>query len=65
LLLTLELNKILIDYQCRSGYCGICRIKLIKGNIHYPKQKPMASIFSKKEIFPCCCQPKGNIYIEI
>ncbi|QCI15869.1 class I ribonucleotide reductase maintenance protein YfaE [Buchnera aphidicola] len=65
LLLILELNNVNIEYQCRSGYCGLCRIELIKGKIFYSIKQPMAALFKKREIFPCCCQPDGNIIIKI
>ncbi|WAI12052.1 MAG: class I ribonucleotide reductase maintenance protein YfaE [Buchnera aphidicola (Macrosiphum albifrons)] len=65
LLFVLELNNINIEYQCRSGYCGMCRIELIKGEIFYLKKQPMAALFKESEIFPCCCQPNGNIVIKI
>ncbi|WP_422667126.1 class I ribonucleotide reductase maintenance protein YfaE [Buchnera aphidicola] len=65
LLLILESNSINIEYQCRSGYCGTCRIQLIEGKIYYPKEKPIASMCNIKDIFPCYCQPKGHIKINI
>lgn len=65
LLFILELNNIIIEYQCRSGYCGICRVKLIKGNVLYSIKQPMAALLTKKDIFPCCCEPNGNITIKI
>ncbi|QCI20914.1 2Fe-2S iron-sulfur cluster binding domain-containing protein [Buchnera aphidicola (Hyperomyzus lactucae)] len=65
LLLILKLNNINIEYQCQSGYCGICRIELIQGKIFYPEKKPMAAVCKKGEIFPCCCHPNGNITIKI
>lgn len=65
LLFILEKNNIKIDYQCRSGYCGICRIQLIYGQVSYLIKQPMAALFKKKEIFPCCCKPNGNIIIKI
>ncbi|CAL4326241.1 class I ribonucleotide reductase maintenance protein YfaE [Buchnera aphidicola] len=65
LLFILEVNNINIQYQCRSGYCGMCRIELIKGRVHYVIKQPMAALFKKQEIFPCCCQPDGNITIKI
>lgn len=54
-----------MQYQCRSGYCGMCRIELIKGQIKYEIKQPMAALFKKQDIFPCCCQPNGNIIIKI
>ncbi|QCI17978.1 2Fe-2S iron-sulfur cluster binding domain-containing protein [Buchnera aphidicola (Acyrthosiphon lactucae)] len=65
LLLILKLNKINIEYQCQSGYCGMCRIELVKGKIFYLIKQPMAALFKETEIFPCCCKPNGNIVIKI
>ncbi|XBC44528.1 MAG: class I ribonucleotide reductase maintenance protein YfaE [Buchnera aphidicola (Schlechtendalia peitan)] len=65
LLSVLQNNNIHIEYQCKQGYCGICRITLIKGNIYYArKQLPLAS-YNLGEIFPCCCIATGNIEINI
>ncbi|QCI20730.1 2Fe-2S iron-sulfur cluster binding domain-containing protein [Buchnera aphidicola (Brachycaudus cardui)] len=65
LLCILEINNINIQYQCRSGYCGMCRIELIKGKICYSIKQPIAALFKKNDIFPCYCQPDGNIIIKI
>ncbi|QIQ42164.1 MAG: 2Fe-2S iron-sulfur cluster binding domain-containing protein [Buchnera aphidicola (Microlophium carnosum)] len=65
LLFVLKLNNINIEYQCRSGYCGICRIELVRGKIFYLIKQPIAALFKEKEIFPCCCKPNGNIVIKI
>lgn len=59
----LEHNKIFIDFQCRSGYCGICRLYLISGSIKY-LYDPIGFI-SYKEILPCCCVPTSNIKIKL
>lgn len=56
-------NKIEIKYQCKKGYCGVCKIYLIKGKIIY-HDTPIA-IFKKNEILPCICLPKSNINIHI
>jgi len=61
----LELNNINLEYQCRSGYCGMCRIELVQGKVLYFIKQPMAALSKKQEIFPCCCKPRGNIIIKI
>jgi len=61
----LESNNINLEYQCRSGYCGMCRIELVKGKVFYFIKQPVAALFKKQEIFPCCCKPNGNIIIKI
>ena len=50
-----------VEYQCRSGYCGSCRLKLISGQVNYPV-KPLAYI-GKDEILPCCCHPLTDLKI--
>lgn len=51
-----------IEYQCRSGYCGSCRTKIIEGSVEY-KEEPLAFI-EKDEILPCCCTLKESITID-
>lgn len=31
----LEQHQIHHEYQCRSGYCGSCRVKIKKGKVSY------------------------------
>lgn len=63
LLEILEKNKIKTKYQCRDGFCGMCKINLNYGKIFYIK-KPIAFL-EKKEILPCICIPVTNIKINI
>ena len=59
LLATLEREKIAVHYQCRGGYCGACRTKILDGEVAYIKQ-PLAYV-SKDEILPCCCVAKSQV----
>ncbi|WP_407073145.1 class I ribonucleotide reductase maintenance protein YfaE [Rosenbergiella australiborealis] len=63
LLQTLEHHQLAVEYQCREGYCGSCRVKLCKGRVSYASQ-PLAFI-QQGEILPCCCLPDGDIEIEL
>lgn len=63
LLEALEQNGVAHEYQCRSGYCGACRCRMIKGNVAYC-QKPLASL-QQGEILPCCCMPLVDIELDI
>lgn len=63
LLDALKLHKIPVEYQCCSGYCGACRLKLLKGEVAY-HQLPLAFI-DTGEILPCCCTPLVDIELEI
>lgn len=53
-----------INYQCREGYCGSCRVQ--KQSSSHPVEylfTPLAMI-ADGEILPCCCQVKGVLYIR-
>lgn len=51
-----------VEYQCRGGYCGMCRVRLLSGEVQYHEQ-PLAFLASD-EILPCCCVPRGEISID-
>ena len=63
LLAALEAHNICVEYQCREGYCGSCRTRLIKGEVSYVGQ-PLAFI-QQGEILPCCCTANGDIEIDL
>ena len=63
LLKHLEKNNIHHEYQCRSGYCGSCRVKIKKGKVSY-KDTPLAFI-QPDEILLCCCHVESDIEIDL
>ena len=63
LLESLEANGIDIQYQCREGYCGSCRVELLEGSVHY-YEEPMAFL-DDDEILPCCCVPKSPLTLKV
>lgn len=63
LLETLEQNDITHEYQCRSGYCGSCRVKMKKGKVSY-KEYPLAFL-NPDEILLCCCQVETDLELEL
>lgn len=50
-----------VAYQCKSGYCGTCRLRLISGKVSYT-QMPMAYI-ATGEILPCCCRLESDVSV--
>ncbi|MGL6002377.1 MAG: class I ribonucleotide reductase maintenance protein YfaE [Plesiomonas sp.] len=62
LLETLEQAQYHPEFQCRSGFCGACRTRLLSGHVTY-QQEPLAFI-AADEILPCCCIPASDIEIE-
>ncbi|KZN61986.1 hypothetical protein N473_20805 [Pseudoalteromonas luteoviolacea CPMOR-1] len=63
LLCTLEQNNIEIPYQCREGYCGACRAKLIDGQVAY-NQEPLAFV-RDGEVLLCCSKPITDVVIKL
>ncbi|MEG0278827.1 MAG: class I ribonucleotide reductase maintenance protein YfaE [Morganella sp. (in: enterobacteria)] len=62
LLNTLE-QSVPVEFQCREGYCGACRVRLKRGKIGY-RTRPVAFI-RDGEILPCCCYPMSDIELEL
>ncbi|MGL5006335.1 MAG: class I ribonucleotide reductase maintenance protein YfaE [Plesiomonas sp.] len=62
LLETLEQAQYYPEFQCRSGFCGACRSRLLSGRVTY-SQVPLAFI-ATDEILLCCCVPVSDIEIE-
>ncbi|QMT41465.1 class I ribonucleotide reductase maintenance protein YfaE [Neisseria shayeganii] len=51
-----------VEYQCRSGYCGSCRLKLLSGSVGY-RELPLAFL-APSEILPCCCVVTEDIKLD-
>ncbi len=64
LLECLESANIEVHYHCRDGFCGACRVTLVKGEINYPSGEPLAYV-GDNEILPCCCVPITDISLLI
>lgn len=63
LLNALEQQQLQVNFQCREGYCGACRCKLLSGEVRY-LQEPLAFV-RQGEFLPCCSVPLTDIAIEI
>ncbi|WP_373100633.1 MULTISPECIES: class I ribonucleotide reductase maintenance protein YfaE [Pasteurellaceae] len=63
LLNRLEQHGVRHEYQCRSGYCGSCRVKMRKGKVSY-KETPLAFL-NPDEILLCCCRVEEDLEIEL
>jgi len=52
-----------VEYQCRSGYCGACRVTLRSGSVDYINT-PLAYL-RQDEILPCCCRALEPLVVEV
>ncbi len=52
-----------VEYQCRSGYCGACRITLQAGSVDY--DKPPLAFIPRGDILPCCCTVTEPLKLKV
>jgi ferredoxin len=60
---SLENNGVLIESQCRDGFCGACRCKLIDGEVEYIKDT--LAFLNEGEVLACSAVPVSNITIKV
>ena len=63
----LERAGIKIHTRCRGGVCGICRIKVISGNVYVPEENDGRRDADKKLGYVHCCHayPMSDLEIKI
>jgi ferredoxin len=58
-----------IPYKCRRGGCGVCKARLVRGEVRYPQ--PIAgSVLSETEVadglcLPCRAVPATDVLIDL
>lgn len=67
LIQAIERAGIQVTTDCRSGECGWCRSRLLKGNVFILENKDKRRQADKKFgwIHPCITYPLGNIMMEV
>ena len=67
LLVALEREGIAVPSLCRSGECGYCRSKLLKGNVFIPQGVDMRRLADSSYgiIHPCCSYPMSDMTLVI
>lgn len=63
ILTCLEAKGVELHSHCRAGFCGTCRVNLIRGEVRYPGGIPLAYV-REGEILPCCCEPVSDLEIK-
>ena len=51
------------EYQCRSGFCGTCKLKYTTGKVDY--DNPPIAFLNIDEVLPCCAILKDDITVDI
>lgn len=59
-------SKLIFEYSCKTGQCGVCKTTLLDGEIY--ELKPQLALTDKEKaeniILTCCCAPKKDILIN-
>jgi ferredoxin len=63
LLMALEQKKVKMFSECRNGYCGACKTKVISGSVTYHTE-PLVHL-EKDECLPCCCTPNSDLNLDL
>ena len=63
LLDSMEEHQIRVNYSCRGGYCGSCKVKLTAGKVKWVQDSLV--LLEDDEILVCCCVPDGSIKLAI
>lgn len=59
----LEKNNVPVQFNCREGFCGACRCKLVSGSVSY-LYEPLAFV-RNGEVLTCCSVALTDLELEI
>ncbi len=63
LLQALEAKKVKVFSECRNGFCGACKTRIISGKVSYLSE-PLAEL-KHDECLPCCCIPATDLELDL
>ncbi|MEZ9200192.1 class I ribonucleotide reductase maintenance protein YfaE [Shewanella sp. 10N.286.54.B9] len=63
LLEALEQKRVSTFSECRNGFCGQCKTKVISGSVSYITE-PLVTL-EANECLPCCCVPDTDIDLDL
>lgn len=63
LLAQIENKGLAVETQCRSGFCGACRARLVRGQVSYD-DTPLAFV-SEGEVLICCAKAQTDVTLEL
>jgi CDP-4-dehydro-6-deoxyglucose reductase len=56
-----------LPHSCKSGNCGSCRARLVTGEIHYPRGRPLGLTTAEADagyVLLCQAQPRSDVLLE-
>lgn len=65
ILVQAELNGEPIAFGCRAGVCGVCKVKLVEGEVKRNSEIPLTEDEKRQGIIlACSCIPESDVVIE-
>lgn len=60
-----ETAGLVLNYSCRAGFCGACKVTLTSGQVEQPNV-PALSLQERQQgkILACCCVPKTDLQVR-
>ncbi len=58
---SLEKSGVIVNYECRNGFCGACKCKLYQGKVNVIKDT--LAYTSNNEILICSATPETDIVL--
>lgn len=59
-----EANGVEIDYACRTGSCGTCKVRLAKGTCEMEENELDTAEQAQGWVYACVARPKGDLEVE-
>ncbi len=61
-----EANGLMLPSACRAGLCGVCKVKLLSGEVQRDSERPLThEERSTGIILACSCTPLSDVHIEL
>ena len=61
-----ETAGVVLDYSCRAGFCGMCKVTLMSGQVDQPDVPALLPQERQQgKVLACCCVPKTDVVIKI
>jgi uncharacterized protein len=55
-------NSVELESGCRTGACGSCAVKLLRGKVRYTREPQFQT--QNSEILPCVCVPESDLEVD-
>lgn len=54
----------MVRYECRQGYCGVCKMRLAVNTGEVSYIYPPLVVLADDEVLACCCRLSGTVCVS-